>query len=94
MTTLAEIEAAAFALPEEDRVELGRRLVEGAAVDSPDAPPPGILAADAEGVRAAERRLEAYRRGELKAVPHEEVMRKADAVLEAARREQEAARAA
>jgi len=72
MTTLAEIEAAALALPPDDRLALGRRLMEGA-VDGPNTPPPpGILSDDAEGVREAEARLEAYRRGETAAYSLEE----------------------
>ena len=72
MTTLAEIEAAALALPDETRVALGRRLMDGVAGEPDDAPPPGILSDDAEGVREAERRLEAYRRGETAAYTLEE----------------------
>ena len=71
MTTLAEIEAAAMALPAADRVALGRRLVEAPQAEPQDAPP-GILSDDAEGVREAERRLEAYRCGETGAYTLEE----------------------
>ena len=63
MTTLAEVEAAALALPPEELEELRDRL--GAAgATGPDDP-----CAEGEGelgtrLREAERRLEAYRRGQ------------------------------
>ena len=76
MTTFAEVEAAARALPPEDRRELGRRLLDEPGPDESavDAPPPGLLPATREGVREAEKRLDAYWRGETAAYTLEETL--------------------
>ncbi|QDT18024.1 hypothetical protein [Alienimonas californiensis] len=88
MTTLAEIEAAALALPPEQFEELLSRLDQAVALATQ---PPAEKEENElrERVRAAEGRLDAYQRGEITAVSHEEVMREIDARIEAARRRQE-----
>ena len=70
--TVAEIEAAAFALPDETRAALGRRLLGDAA--DPAEVPFGVLRDDANGVREAEGRYDAYRRGATAAFTLEEVL--------------------
>lgn len=59
---------AALSLPNESRAELAEQLLESLDVDSS----PEITQ---EMIDEAERRLEAYRQGEIQAVPGEEVMK-------------------
>ena len=77
MTTLAEVEAAALSLPENDRITLGVRLM---------GPPPGS-AADGDLATLVAERWAAYQRGDIRASAARDViarMRAADAERAAA----------
>ncbi len=89
MTTLAEIEAAALALPQREFDELRDRLDKiQRRTASGDTGSEDDLQSR---VRAAEDRLDAYKRGEMDSYSHEEVMQHIDARLEAIGPECEAA---
>jgi putative addiction module component (TIGR02574 family) len=71
-TTLAELHAAVLSLPESERAQLAAKILESLDVD------PEVEAAWVAEVRD---RLAAYKRGEITAVPAEEVVAKARKIV-------------
>jgi putative addiction module component (TIGR02574 family) len=65
--SVTELEQAALQLSPEERIQLAQRLLESTQDDSE---------LEAEWIEIAAQRLEAYRRGEMKAIPREEAWRR------------------